>query len=269
MIDIAFSKYHGTGNDFILIDDRKQKFPLQCDLIKKLCHRHYGIGADGLILLAPSEKADYAMRMFNADGHETTMCGNGLRCLLGFLRDLGIEKEECSIELGQNVYIGCFHQKQPSIYLKHPKMIEELGHIEILDNLYSYCLVDTGVPHLVIWSQSLAQIQIEKIGRLIRLHPRFAPHGVNVNFAQLTLPGRIDMHTYERGVERETLSCGSGAAAVCFALWKQLNSFCKLQVYFNAKELVECEWIATRPQDSILKIQGEIQSVFSGVVRAS
>jgi len=210
---IPFAKYHGAGNDFILVDDRVLKFPVADEaFIVHMCQHRLGIGADGLILLQPSELADFRMRIFNADGKEAEMCGNGLRCLVDFIRQDGFKLREVSIET-QGRIVQCTW--------KGDKISVDLGSYEqygkpVKIEPYTLHMVNTGVPHAVAFVETLEHPQFTAVASKIRSHPALGPEGANVNFAQF-YEGKIYTRTYERGVEDETLACGTGAAAVAIA----------------------------------------------------
>lgn len=196
-----FYKYQGTGNDFILFEDYEGSFPTGSLLISRICNRNLGIGADGLLLLQKSEIADTKMRIFNQDGTEATMCGNGLRCVI---RHLG---KSCTIETKGGISL-CEHGT-PLIKVTLPKNEIVQSQIALPNNLSGH-LINTGTPHLVIFTED---INNQGIAPELRYHPMFEKGGVNVNLAQI-VPGGIRVRTFEKGVETETLSCGSGGAAV-------------------------------------------------------
>jgi len=205
---LDFSKYSGCGNDFILIDNRDAAFLYNPTLIQTLCHRQRGIGADGVILLEPSQIAQYNMRIFNADATEAEMCGNGIRCLGRFLQDLEIPGNTFSIEVMQKVYPLSIDPDAISVNLGPPSSIQ--SSIQLENHLFD--LIDTGVPHAVTFVEDLEAIDLHTLGPKIRHHPTLAPKGANVNFCSLN-NGDLHIRTYERGVEGETLACGTGAAA--------------------------------------------------------
>jgi diaminopimelate epimerase len=206
----AFVKYHGAGNDFILIDDRSCLFPCaDAKLIARLCHRQFGIGADGLLLIQPSNTCDVSMRIFNSDGKEAKMCGNGLRCVAHFLG-----QESLTIETPE---------KMVTAKMADGRVTVDLGVFEWLKGFewetYNIHLVNTGVPHAVVFVSGLQQLNFVDIARKIRLHPQLQPEGANVNFVEIQ-GDRFFVRTYERGVENETLACGTGNAAVAIAVSK-------------------------------------------------
>ncbi|MEA2077419.1 MAG: diaminopimelate epimerase [Candidatus Marinimicrobia bacterium] len=205
---ISFSKYQGAGNDFILIEDIGGRFPINNhNLIQKLCDRRLGIGADGLMLLRGSDKKDFTMLYYNADGFEGTMCGNGGRCLVVFAKDCGHIKKDNNIifdavdgEHRANI-IGT---GMVSLKIKDVKEIKKTGK--------GYC-VDTGSIHHVEYVDKLVDMDVYRRGRTIRARKMYAPAGCNVNFIHIEDDGSISIRTYERGVENETLACGTGAVA--------------------------------------------------------
>jgi diaminopimelate epimerase len=208
---VHFSKYHGTGNDFVMIDGRDQDTSLlSSKAIQRLCDRRFGIGSDGLIVLEDSERADFRMRYFNANGREGSMCGNGGRCITAFAKHLGLCDSEANFE-------GIDGRHTASLLpdgMIRLKLINVKG-ISELDDGY---LLDTGSPHFVKFVQDLEGLDVGLDGKNIRHQARFAPGGVNVNFVESgSAPGQISVRTFERGVEAETYSCGTGvtAAAIC------------------------------------------------------
>lgn len=212
MVSIPFSKYSGCGNDFVLIDNRENSFIPEPNLIRNISERRRGIGADGVILLENSELADFKMRIFNADGSEAEMCGNGVRCLMQFIQDLQLGFTRCTIEtLGGKVVA---HVGQRTVKVEMPQPCDlKLNKILLIGQVQiSYHFVNTGVPHAVVFVEEIEDPQWMKIAPHIRHHSVFAPSGTNVNFAQVR-GTTLYLRTFERGVEGETLACGTGATA--------------------------------------------------------
>lgn len=206
---IPFSKYQGAGNDFILIDDRALFFPTaNPPLIQKLCDRKFGIGADGVILLQRGK--DFRMRIFNRDGSEAESCGNGLRCLLRFAEHLGYPRQSYAIETMDRVVQAHFVEDQIGIEMGVPRDLRLHWEIEG-ESLH---FVDTGVPHAVVLVEDFQTFSFQNRGAYLRHHPQFGPRGANVNFVKQLDSGALQVRTFERGVEGETLSCGTGATAV-------------------------------------------------------
>lgn len=202
MSKLSYGKYSGCGNSFILIDDREREFSQD---VRLLCDE---ADTDGVILLQTDPAADFRMRIFNRDGSEAESCGNGLRCLLRFLSDLGFPKKTYRIAAADRIVTGSYVGDLYSIDLGAPQGLKL--HLQIDDFILHS--VDTGVPHAVLFVPDLQKIDIPHLGAYLRSHPHFAPRGTNVNFATLQ-PDKIEARTFERGVG-EVLSCGTGAAAV-------------------------------------------------------
>jgi len=214
-VKLPFVKYHGAGNDFILIDARFFVLQAPSLLARSLCDRRRGIGADGLLLLLPSSKANYRMQIFNVDGSEPAMCGNGIRCLFDFIQKRVDPASELLIETKQSVLRCRRVGEEIGVSLGAPQIL----HFPTAKESPLY-VVDTGVPHAVHFVEDLDAVDVAKLGREIRFDSRFAPEGVNVNFVSILREGEIVLRTYERGVEGETLACGTGAAAAAFVAWK-------------------------------------------------
>lgn len=213
MTTLPFVKCHGAGNDFILIDQCNA--PVEIDWVRiasKLCDRRQGIGADGLLLLLPSKIADYRMWIFNADGSQPAMCGNGIRCVAHYLFKRNPTLSEVSIETPSSVLRCKKLQDEVVVSMGSPAILHWPIEVEG-EQIY---VVNMGVPHAVVFVDDLETIDVEKQGRQLRSHPHFAPQGTNVNFVCLDAKGKLAMRTYERGVEAETLSCGTGATAAAF-----------------------------------------------------
>lgn len=202
---IHFYKYQGTGNDFILIDDRQEEFPRDQALIGRLCDRRFGIGADGLILL--QNHPDFAFRMvyFNADGAEGSMCGNGGRCTVRFAHDLGLFTSSVDF-----LAVDGPHEATAT-----PDAIRlRMGAVQDVDRKEAYDFINTGSPHYVTYVDDVDETDVSGIGRAIRYGEEFGPRGgTNVNFVQVQSSNHLKVRTYERGVEDETYSCGTGVTA--------------------------------------------------------
>ncbi len=236
----SFAKYHGLGNDFILIDDRQGTFPMDdAALISKLCQRRVSIGADGLILLQDSFRTDYWMRIYNSDGKEVEMCGNGLRCCMAYLRDQGLAKAQNKILVGGRIYTCMFEGDQISVEMGKAKEISWNIHVSLSGKEVVGHYINTGVPHAVVFVDDVDSISVEEEGREIRWHPMFQPKGVNANFVSELPSGCLKMRTFERGVERETLACGTGAAAVAVAASKMQGYPNHLKILTASNEVIE------------------------------
>jgi diaminopimelate epimerase len=214
---LHFYKMNGAGNDFIVIDNRDLSIPLDKETIAALCDRHRGIGADGLLAVEPARKgADYRFRYYNADGGEAEMCGNGARCF-GFYAAHLSEAEEMPTSVTFETIAGTLTadiiDEQVRIAMSDPKNIKLNLSTNIHGFPHSLHFLNTGVPHVVSFVDDLENTDVFSHGRAIRYHEFFAPAGTNANFAKILAPNHISIRTYERGVEGETLACGTGMVA--------------------------------------------------------
>jgi diaminopimelate epimerase len=224
MKPITFYKMSGSGNDFIIIDHRRRiiedhELP---NFIRHVCRRKMSVGADGLILIEPSDKADFRWRFYNSDGGRAEMCGNGARCAARFAFVNGIAADSLSFETDAGIVTGQVSGDRAKVKMPDPIDLR-LDHIIDLQKApLTVSSINTGVPHVVIMQDTVEEIDVFNLGREIRYHKAFAPAGTNVNFICRQAPGQLAIRTYERGVEDETLACGTGSIAGA------LVSSCKL-----------------------------------------
>ncbi|MCL4151413.1 UNVERIFIED_CONTAM: hypothetical protein GTU68_010396 [Idotea baltica] len=216
-MELSFFKYQGTGNDFILLDNRKKNWErlLSRESIAYLCDRRRGIGADGLMLLSDSEDADFRMIYYNSDGGESTMCGNGGRCIVGFAKRLGHIQDECTFDAIDGLHHAQVNGNEVILEMMKPKGFQTLAD--------SKFWIDTGSPHYVWFTDKpIEEISVFEQGKKIRYHTDFqAIGGTNVNFVNIDEPKKLQVRTYERGVENETLSCGTGVTACAYTYLMQ------------------------------------------------
>ncbi len=182
------------------------------DLIRKLCARKTGVGADGLILLQPDLSYDFRMRHYNSDGSEAEMCGNGARSIVKFAHVLGIINKKAVFISMLAVHEGIIDGSMIKITMNRPENVNLKKTVQIDQRLETGCYLEIGVPHYVVFTEELKNLDVSNLGQLLAHHPGF-PKGTNVNFLTINRKGQIDLRTYERGVESETLSCGTGATA--------------------------------------------------------
>ncbi|MDI7258785.1 MAG: diaminopimelate epimerase [Thermodesulfobacteriota bacterium] len=212
---IPFMKMSGSGNDFILIDHRKSI--LNEDRMKgfarKVCQRRVSVGADGLILIERSEKTDFRWRFFNADGSEPEMCGNGGRCAARFAFLKGISGSSLTFETLAGTLYAQVDGKRVKLEMTKPYGLKLDEKILIEGKEQTVSSINTGVPHAVLFLNDIESMDITQMGRAIRYHPHFSPAGTNANFVRLEKDAHLSIRTYERGVEDETLACGTGAVA--------------------------------------------------------
>jgi diaminopimelate epimerase len=262
---LSFSKYQGAGNDFIIIDDRAGIFPIDnASFISKLCHRRFGVGADGLLLFQTSTYANYRARIFNSDGKEVGMCGNGMRCFVHYLHSLGFKEDTFLIETMHDSISGSIRGDKISIKLERPQVLHWGMHLEEEGHLWEAYVVHMGVPHAVIFTEDLDGLDVDRLGRKIRHHPSFAPEGVNVNFAKMGADGSVKVRTYERGVEGETLSCGTGAAAVALTAVQKWNVPSPVRISPLSKHCLEVYVGQTKLGEKELELVGGAECVFEG-----
>jgi diaminopimelate epimerase len=209
---MTFYKYQGTGNDFIIIDNRLQNInKTDTKRIAELCDRRFGIGADGFILLENDEQSDFKMVYYNADGNESSMCGNGGRCIVSFAKFLGVIKNET-----QFIAIDGLHNAKIENGIVHLQMLD----VSEVQSFETHSFLDTGSPHHVEMVTSLKDFNVKSIGEKIRYGKPYNEAGSNVNFVEQISDDSFSVRTYERGVEDETLSCGTGVTAVAIAMHK-------------------------------------------------
>lgn len=206
---LTFYKYQATGNDFILVDNRRDEFPKKdTKTISRLCHRRFGIGADGLILLEADKSTDFRMVYYNADGREGSMCGNGGRCAVAFARKLGIIGDSCSFVAVDGVHTAHYWPDRVSLQMR------EVAGIHAKPK---YMWLDTGSPHHVQLWPDWEGLDVKKEGERLR-YGLYGQKGSNINFVRALGSDRFQVRTYERGVEDETYSCGTGVTAVALAM---------------------------------------------------
>lgn len=203
---IEFYKYQGTGNDFVILDNRNNKYnELTSRQVKHICHRRFGIGADGLMLLSNHEAFDFEMVYFNADGNESSMCGNGGRCLVMFANHQGMHKS-----IYRFIATDGPHEAEIDM---HGIVRLKMQDVATVEHHSSYALLNTGSPHFVKFANNVEDIDVVQTGREIRYSKQFEKEGINVNFVETIDEDGIFVRTYERGVEDETMSCGTGVTA--------------------------------------------------------
>jgi diaminopimelate epimerase len=256
---IDFCKYQGTGNDFVVIDDRKENFDHNdFNLVKKLCHRKFGVGADGLILIRDHFKYDFEMLYFNSDGRIGSLCGNGSRCAVHFACQLGLFQKDTTFQTSEG-------SLQASVVgdMVHVKMPDVNDIISKEKGLF----LDTGSPHLICFEDDgLDTLDVYNQGRDIRYSGEYAAEGTNVNFVQVLDQDRLFVRTYERGVENETLSCGTGvtASALAYALFQGASPV-KIKT-LGGDLTISFKRVGDRSFKEIYLI-GPAESVFKGTIK--
>lgn len=252
---MEFFKYQGAGNDFIMVDDRSGHFNLTQNQIARICDRRFGIGADGLILLQKDAGADFRMVYYNADGGESTMCGNGGRCIVAFAQQLGLIQTKTVFVAADGLHEATIEEDLVNLKMTDVAEISTDGTVYFLN---------TGSPHHVEFREGLEGINVAEEGARIRHAPQYSPGGSNVNFAEKMPEDVLKLRTYERGVEAETLACGTGATAAALVLMAQTHRHA-----VRVEVLGGTLWVSAEPAGKGFKniwLKGPAQFVFKGEI---
>ncbi|MGI9086352.1 MAG: diaminopimelate epimerase [Chthoniobacterales bacterium] len=267
MPKLDFIKMNGAGNDFVLLDNRAGDLQLERAQIARLCDRHRGIGADGVLILEPaSNGADFRMRYYNADGGEAEMCGNGARCFARYANRVAGPLQKVSFETPAGVIAAVLHGEQVTLRMSDPQDLRLDLQISALGQNFLCHYVDSGVPHVVIPVSEVAAIDVRGIGAAVRQHDEFKPRGANVNFLERRGAQSIAIRTYERGVEDETLACGTGvvASALIFAATENAKSPVRVQV--KGGDELQVGFARAGEDFSEVTLSGPTDFVFEGQV---
>jgi diaminopimelate epimerase len=265
MKGLSFTKISGSGNDFLLFDNRTKL--LNGDLrsfVQKVCSRRTGVGADGILLLEPGAGCDFTMRYFNSDGGEAEMCGNGARCIAYFASQIGAAKSKMSFLAKDGPHTAEVQGRRVKVSMQDPTQIQLGIDLELKDKVLSVHFANTGVPHAVVLTTDVESAEVKSVGREIRYHPKFAPAGTNADFAQVTGPGTLRLRTYERGVEDETLACGTGAtaAAILANLLKKVKP--PVEVTTQSGEVLMIHFKSDGSSITEVLLEGDVSPVFEG-----
>jgi len=269
---IPFWKMNGAGNDFVMIDRRSGGLTLSDKQIERICHRNFGIGADGLLAVENSQNADFRMRYYNADGGEADMCGNGARCFARFAMQVsGKTGNSLSFETQAGIIQAELDGERVAIRLTPPKEIRldhRLAWDDAAGNINEMLAHDcnTGVPHAVLFVDDVEKVPVNEWGRAIRFHDEYKPKGTNVNFAMKTGLQSLRVRTYERGVEGETLACGTGvtASALLAAITQKMES--PILVSVKGGDTLEVNFTAENGMFDAVTLKGPAEFVFSGEI---
>ncbi|MFH1992946.1 MAG: diaminopimelate epimerase [Pseudomonadota bacterium] len=266
MEPITFFKMSGSGNDFIIIDNRN-KVVEQTDLSKfvaKVCRRKMSVGADGFILVENTDSADFKWRFFNSDGSRAEMCGNGARCVARFAFLNKIAGPNMSFETEAGIVGAQVAGDRVKITMPDPADLKMDYTLELKDRSMSISSVNTGVPHVVIAVDDIDAVQVVRIGREIRFHRTFAPAGTNVNFICLLKDGIIAIRTYERGVEDETLACGTGAIAAAIVTACRLKTKSPATVLTRSGEHLNIHYREEGGKFYDVCLEGDARVIYKG-----
>jgi diaminopimelate epimerase len=233
-------------------------------LAKALCSRHFGIGADGLLLVEKSSAADFAMRYYNADGSYGGMCGNGGRCIARYVYHHGKPDFILSFEALDYIYLAEVVEPSVILQMKQPNQLQTNILLNLDSDEFNLSFVDTGSPHIVIEYSEIDRVDVGRIGRQGRYHERFSPEGANVNFVEVVGNGRLKMRTYERGVEAETLACGTGAVACAIVMSKLNGMRSPITIQARSGEELRVHFNRSGDEFSGVKLEGSAHFLFSG-----
>jgi diaminopimelate epimerase len=263
MRKVNFIKMVASGNDFIIIETRNQKPETRNlkFLAKNICERKFGVGADGLLILEKSKTADLRMRIFNPDGSEAEMCGNGARCVA-----LYVSRPNVKIETKAGIIDSEINGQNVKIRLTDPQDTKSDISIKVNNRLLRMHFINTGVPHTVIFVEGLDEIDVFNIGREIRNHKKFRPAGTNVDFVEVFNNHAIKIRTYERGVEDETLACGTGAVASALVMSYELGvrSKGKVNVQTESGEILKVYFQKIKNKFTDVWLEGKTRIVYKG-----
>ena len=264
---LRFTKMNGAGNDFVLIDNRAGNVHLNRDQIATLCNRHRGIGADGILLLErPSNRADFRMRYFNADGGEAEMCGNGARCFARFANKVAGAQDKISFETLAGVISAQLNGDLVTLQMTEPTDLRLNVKLPVGGRNRTVNFVNSGVPHVVIPVSRIDDVDVRREGAPIRYHEMFSPKGANVNFIEKRGDWKIAVRTYERGVENETLACGTGvvASAIIFAASENING--PVGVLVRGGDELQVGFEKTEMQFRNVTLTGPADFIFEGTI---
>ncbi len=266
MEEIKFCKMSGSGNDFIIIDNRKQIVAENglTQFITAVCRRKLSVGADGVILIEDSAKADFRWRFFNADGSRAEMCGNGARCASRFAVLNGIAATPLSFETDAGVVKAEVNDDRVKVNMPDPVDLKLDYVVKLGDGPRTVSSVNTGVPHVILIEDHIDQIEIVDLGREIRNHPDFAPAGTNVNFICRLNQDSIAIRTYERGVEDETLACGTGSIASALISACQLDMASPVHVQTRSGEYLTIFFNQNNDGFTDIYMQGDARIIYQG-----
>jgi diaminopimelate epimerase len=264
---LRFIKMNGAGNDFVMIDNRAGEVRLNSKQIVRICDRHRGVGADGILLLEKSTNgADFRMRYYNRDGGEAEMCGNGARCFARFANKVAGAGDKISFETPAGIIGARLHEESVTLEMSEPKDLRMNVRLQIESEEAVVHYINSGVPHVVVPVARIDMVNVRSKGEKMRRHEMFAPNGANVNFLEKRGPKKIAIRTYERGVEDETLACGTGvvASALVFAATENVSGTVGVLVRGGSELMVGFDRSAGQFHN--VTLTGPAEFVFEGTI---
>ena len=264
---LTFTKMNGAGNDFVMVDNRDLRYELDRQAIARICDRHRGVGADGLIAVEPPQKdGDFRMRYYNADGGEAEMCGNGARCFARFASRVSGQTGEVKFETMAGIISARLHHGMVELGMSVPQGLALGAELEVKGHKLTVHFVNTGVPHAVVFVDDLKGTDVLGLGAAIRYHEHFAPKGTNANFVGRQEGRDIAIRTYERGVEGETLACGTGVVASALILNQREDVASPIGVWVKGGDRLEVGFERDGGEYRNVTLTGPADFVFDGHV---
>ena len=264
---LRFTKMNGAGNDFVMIDNRAGEVSLQPEQIVRICDRHRGVGADGILLLERgSNGADFRMRYYNRDGGEAEMCGNGARCFARFANKVAKAPEKISFQTPAGVIRGELHGELVTLQMSEPKDLRLDIDLTANGEKEHVHFINSGVPHVCVPVSKVADVNVRQRGEALRRHQEFAPAGANVNFIEKRGPKKIFVRTYDRGVEDETLACGTGvvASALIFGATEKVDG--PISVTVRSGSELSVDFKTAGDKFSNVTLTGPAEFAFEGTI---
>ena len=265
---LEFTKMNGAGNDFVLVDNRAAKITLTTEQIISLCDRHRGVGADGIMMLIParSGKADWAWDFYNSDGSVAEMCGNGARCFARYVQKTAGMNRDFTFETAAGVISASFNGELVTVNLTKPKDLKLNQTVTLSTGTETLHSLNTGVPHAVQYVPDADKAMVMQLGPEIRRHQHFGPRGTNVNFVQVLGQNHIRVRTFERGVEGETLACGTGVSAAAMITARVHGFTSPVKVQVQGGDQLEVSFADGNGEFDNVRLTGPADFVFTGKI---
>ena len=266
-MQLAFVKMSGAGNDFVVADNRDGQFRANPSFIARICDRRFGVGADGLLLVEPSKTADFFMRYYNADGSEAEMCGNGARCIARFFSDrCGKGQRDLKFDTRAGLIAATVNDDRVRITLSEPHDLRLRQTIQLKGGPREYHCINTGVPHAIFFTDNADRELVQDVGAEVRHHKDFAPRGTNVDWVQSLGANSIRVRTYERGVEAETLACGTGVVAAGIVAYAVRGTSLPVVVTVQSGRVLEVNFTRTGDRFRDVTLAGPAEYSFEGTL---
>lgn len=266
-MQLSFTKMNGAGNDFVMLDNRDGSIALTAESIATLCDRHRGVGADGVLAVEPAENgADFRMRYYNADGGEAEMCGNGARCFARYAQRLSSKKGDIRFETQAGVIGAHFDGEMVRIAMSDPHSHWPPQGLDLNGRHEEVHFINTGVPHAVVFVDDIEAVDVRVDGAALRYHEAFAPKGTNANFVQVRESNLIVIRTYERGVEDETLACGTGVCAAALLHHLRSGAASPIGVIVRGGDTLQVSFTASPAGFQHVTLTGPADFVFDGAI---